>query len=292
MQTTRRDFGKIALAALPLASIASAHDLKYKGVRLGVGTYSFRNLQLDEIVKIVSDAKAGGLELDSPLVEPPGAPNDPGRREALRQWRLTVPMDEMKAVKDRAKKSGIEIYAFSTPINESHTDEEIDRILQITKALGASVFNTSANLTAAKRIAPLAEKHKVMVGLHPNGPATNPDSVGSGESYLKALEISPNINANLDLYLYKNWGPDPIAFLKQIHTRVTSLHFHDRKFSVTPPAWVPFGEGDAPIKELLLLAKKEKYQFAFTIERIYTFPGFDQAVEIGKCLDYCRKVLD
>src|SRR3954468_16615221 len=106
MRTTRRHFGKMALAALPLAATAtaSAHDLKYKGVRLGVGTYSFRNLQLDEIVKIVSDAKAGGLELDSPLVEPPGAPNDPGRREALRHWRLTVPMDEMKAVKDRAKK--------------------------------------------------------------------------------------------------------------------------------------------------------------------------------------------
>jgi len=285
MSPTRRDFGKLALAGMALARAAEAHGTRYKGVRLGIGTYSFRGLKLDDIIRIVSAAKVGGIELESPFVEPAMAP---AQREELRKWRLTVKLDDLKAIRKRLDQAGISVYAYSAPVNDTFTDEEIERVMLMTEALGSPVLNTSTTLPVAKRLAPFAEKHKLLVGLHPNGNAADPNSIGSGASYLKALEISPRICANPDLYLFRNWGPDPIAFIKQIHTRITTLHFHDRKLQT----WAPFGEGDMPTRELLLLARNEKYQFTFSIERIYTMPGFDQLTEILNSLNYCKKVLD
>jgi sugar phosphate isomerase/epimerase len=277
---TRRAFGSLALAGL-----AAAKEPTYKGVNLGIGAYSFRGLQMDEIIRIVSAADAGGIELESPFVEPVL------HREELRRWRLTVPLDNFHALRKRFEKERVRIYAYSVPMNASFTDEEIERVLAMTKALGAPVFNTATSLSMAKRLAPFADRHKLWIGLHPSGGPSDPDAVGTGDSYLRAFALSPHLGANLDLYLYRNWGPDPMAFLEQYHQRVTTLHFHDRKVDRNPPVWVPFGEGDLPTREVLLLAKKEKYQFTFSIERIYTVPGLDQLTEIRRSLDYCRGVL-
>ena len=56
MLPTRGEFGRLALAGLAIARVAEAHGARYKGVRLGVGAYSFRGLKLDEIMRIVAAA--------------------------------------------------------------------------------------------------------------------------------------------------------------------------------------------------------------------------------------------
>ncbi len=285
METSRRDFAKLTLAGLTIGS-ATAGETKFKGVRIGVGSYTFRTMPLDDVIKIMVAANAGGIELDAPFVEPAQQP-----REALRKWRLTVPLEDIKAVRTKLNKAGITVNAYSVPVNDTFTDEEIERVLLITKTLGTNTMNSSTTMAMAKRIAPLAAKHKMYVGLHPSGNPTNPDAIGSAASYVRLFVLSPYIMANLDLSGYKNWGPDPLAFVKEHNKRITSIHFHDRKTNSTPQAWVPFGEGDAPTKELLLLARKEKFKFAFAIERMYNFQGLDQLTEIKKCLDYCHKVL-
>lgn len=236
------------------AGALAAASIRYKGVRLGVGTYSFRGLQVAEIARIASAAGGVGVELEAASL---GTADPAEVRKTLT------------------------VYAFNATIGEKLTDGEIDAIVLKTKALGASILNTTTTMPGARRIAPFAAKHKVRVGLHPGG------GIGSGSSYLEALEISPWLNANIDLYQFKNLGPDPMVFIREHHRRITSIHFHDRKGST----WVPFGEGDLPTRELLLLAKKERLGFHFSIERIYTVLNIDHVAEIRRCLDYCRKVL-
>ena len=53
-------------------------------------------------------------------------------------------------------------------------------------------------------------------------------------------------------------------------------------------SYVPFGQGDAPLKEVLLLVSKEKWDIPVNIE--FEYPG-DPMVEMPKCFDYIKQAL-
>ena len=56
---------------------------------------------------------------------------------------------------------------------------------------------------------------------------------------------------------------------------------------------MPWGQGDTPLKEVLLMMQREKYKFQATIELEYPVPkGSDTLTELSKCVEYCKKVLE
>ena len=67
---TRREFGKMTLAGLPLSMALGPIDSRVEGVRIGVQSYSFRTLPLDAAIKAMSDIGIGECELFSGHVEP------------------------------------------------------------------------------------------------------------------------------------------------------------------------------------------------------------------------------
>src|SRR5580704_18828965 len=153
---TRRDFGKITLAALPLASAFAKINSKINGVQLGVQTYSFRDFPpegiVDAVIKAMTEIGLGECEVFASQFEPTqpripgggrGAPPDPAvaaarekARQDLRNWRLTVSMDHFKSLKQKFDHAGINIYAYNYSFNTSFTDDEIDRGFEMAKALG------------------------------------------------------------------------------------------------------------------------------------------------------------
>jgi hypothetical protein len=73
MSYSRRDFARMATAALPLARmLAKPIDSKVAGVRLGVQSYSFRDLGLDDAIQAMVADQLGECELFSPHIEAGG----------------------------------------------------------------------------------------------------------------------------------------------------------------------------------------------------------------------------
>ena len=300
MTFSRRTFSKLGLATLPASrSFAASGPINsvFNGVRLGIGSYSFRGFKLDDIVTGLTAVPLGELELESWFVEPGvsaagrGGLN-PEQREALRQWRLTASVDELRSVKKKFEDAGIHIYAYNIPVDDSFTDAEVDRIFPMAQALGVEIVNAVATLPVAERLVAPSAKYKMRVGFHPSGGnPQNPNSIGSGDSWRKVIALAPNFGVNPDLGQCANWGPDPLAFLREMRDRLTTLHTHDRR-TQPPPAYVPFGQGQMPIKEILLMIQKEKFAFVPMLERIYPLAaGMDNIAELRNSLDYCKTVL-
>jgi sugar phosphate isomerase/epimerase len=149
-------------------------------------------------------------------------------------------------------------------------------------------ISTSTQVSMAKRLAPFAEKHKIRVGFHGHAETTNPDEVATPQSFEAVMAASKYLGANLDVGHYTEAGYDAVSFLQQHHTRVTNLHLKDMKKASNGGGYTPFGQGDAPLKPVLKLVQKNKWDIPVNIE--FEYQG-DPLVEVPKCLTYVKEAL-
>jgi L-ribulose-5-phosphate 3-epimerase UlaE len=70
------------------------------------------------------------------------------------------------------------------------------------------------------------------------------------------------------------------------------MHLKDRMKASNGAANLPWGQGETPIKEILMLMRQEKYKFPASIELEYQIPeGSDAVVETSKCVQFCKNAL-
>ncbi len=283
-ELNRRDFGRVALGAVAGAAGVAAPtiDSKVKGVLIGVQSYSFRTMPLDDAIKAMQEIGLGECELWQGHLEPRGA-----GREGLREWRTTVSLDEFRTVAKKFRDAGIDLYALNYSFREDFTDAEIERGFQMAKALGAKCITASSNVTTAKRVDPFAQKHKVRVGMH-NHSNIKANEFATPENFAEAMKgQSKYIAINLDIGHFTAAGFDPVKFLGENHANILTLHIKDRKKN--QGANLPFGEGDTPIKEVLALLRQKKLKIPANIE--YEYEGSDAVAEVRKCFEYCKQAL-
>ncbi len=278
---SRRGFGRIALAAWPLARALAKINSRIHGVQIGVQSYSFRDRPLDAAIQATVECGLGECELWEGHVEPKL------EGEELRKWRLTVPLDNFKQVRRQFDDAGIRLLAYNLSFNDSFSDEEIDRGFAMAKALGVDLITASSTLPTAKRVAPYAEKHKIKVAMHGHSNVSDPNQFATPESFSKAMELSPWLYVNLDIGHFFAAGYDPVAYIREHHGRISVLHIKDRK--PNQGAGVPFGEGGTPIKESLQWIEKNHWPIPGNIE--YEYPGKDAVAEVKKCYEYCKQAL-
>jgi hypothetical protein len=128
---TRRDFGMLALAGLPLSLAFAKINSKFKGVQIGAITYSFRTLpNPEDIIKAYVTIGLGEMELMSGDAEKlAGAPIPmtggrgggrgtmtpeeqaaaDARAAELRKWRMSATATTFKPVKKKIEDAGIQL---------------------------------------------------------------------------------------------------------------------------------------------------------------------------------------
>ncbi|MBO0859972.1 MAG: sugar phosphate isomerase/epimerase, partial [Chloracidobacterium sp.] len=209
------------------------------------------------------------------------------RQEEIRQWRLSVSLDHFKDIRKKFEAAGIRLQAYNYSFNDNFSDEEIDRGFHMAEALGVKFITASSTLSAAKRVAPFADKYKMTVAMHGHSNLKDPNQFAKPESFSAAMAMSKYFAVNLDVGHFFAAGFDPIAYIEANHDRITNLHLKDRKKDNGPNT--PWGEGDTPIKQVLQLLKQKKYDIPANIE--YEYDGADVVVEVGKCFKYIKDSL-
>ncbi len=323
---SRRDFGRLALAGLPALSWAEVHGHSWadasasvppinstiNGVQIGAITYSFRSVpDPNDIIKAYVSIGLGEMELMSNHAEAlAGAPGGRGgggggrgrgtltpEQQAARDaavkaqqdWRMSATEATFKPVRKEIEDAGIDLRLLCYNMNVRNTrDEEIEYAFVMAKGLGVSAISTSTQVSMAKRLAPFADKHKIMVGFHGHANTTDPDEVAKPESFEAVMAESKYLGANLDIGHYTEAGYDPVPFMQKHHGRITNLHLKDKKKATNGGGNTAWGGGDTPIKAVLALLRKEKWRIPANIEFEYTG---DPVAEVAKCFQYCKDAL-
>jgi sugar phosphate isomerase/epimerase len=313
-QYSRRDFGKLALAGLAIPSLVGsrlmAASSRINGVQVGAITYSFRSISdPNAIIRAMVQIGLGEAELMSNHAEAlAGAPSGraagpaPARGRAmtpeqqtaqqaaaveLRKWRLAASPATFKSVSKRFADNGIEIALLCYNMSRTIADDEIDYAFQMAKALGAKAISTSTQVSVSKRVAPFADKHKMMVGFHGHSNITDPDEFSTPQSFATAMSYSKYHGVNLDIGHFTAANFDAVAYIQANHARITNLHLKDRKKNQGPN--MPWGQGETPIKDVLQLLKQKKWDIPANIE--YEYMGQDTVAEVAKCYEYCKQAL-
>jgi sugar phosphate isomerase/epimerase len=278
---TRRHLGKLGLALLAPDVLAKLVN-RVSGVWIGLQGWSFRDRSLDAAIEATKEVGLGSWELGFNHLEPAGV-----SRQELRKWRETVPLEEFRNVRRKFDANGMVITGYSYGFRKDYSEQEIARGFEMAGALGVKVLTTTTVVSMAPELDRHAARAKIRVGLH-NHSRIQPDEVATPDDFAKALDgASPYMGINLDVGHFCAAGFDAVPFIQQHHQRIWSLHLKDRKKN--QGADCLFGEGDTPVREILLLLKKDKFDIPSMIE--WEPKEGDKVAAIRQCLDYCRKVL-
>jgi len=217
-------------------------------------------------------------------------------RQALTDWRAAATPTTFQAVRKKFNDEGIDVQILCYNMGVNVADEEIDYAFRMAQALGVRAISSSSTVAVAQRVAPFADKYKMLWGGHGHANISDPEQFATEQTFEKIMSFSKYIGANLDVGHYNQTGADAVAFVRKHHDRITNLHIKDSTKPTTPGTssntLTQWGQGDAPIREVLQLMKKEHYTFPANIEFEYTIPaGSDAPTEVAKCYEFAKACL-
>jgi sugar phosphate isomerase/epimerase len=336
--TTRRNFLS-ATAALVTGSIIGTNKLfgapsiihsrpGIAGVRLGLITYSFRDMPAQDADSILQYILASGVkevELMGDVAEVyAGKPKNPvdyssiwplmqkrnerkeltadeqktlseaeqqrdAYRKSVASWRSSASLSKFEEFAAMYKKAGVSIYAFKPDaFGKENTDAEIDFAMRAARTLGATHVTVEH---------PSDDAHTLKLGTMA---AKNGIKVGyhgheqqTPTFWDTAIKQSTGNAINLDLGHFVAAGnTDPLGFIREKHDHIVSMHTKDRTTPAHGRGNLPWGTGDTPIADALKLIRDNNYTFPATIELEYKVPtGSDPVKEVKKCVEYCKNVL-
>ena len=216
--------------------------------------------------------------------------------EEVTKWRTSVSMDKCKAFRKMYEDAGVKIYAFKLPPTTAMADAEYDYIWNVAETLGANHITMELPTDDAllQRVSEYAANRKLRIAFHTHGQ-------GGQSGFDKALAGKyAALNLDVGHYFGVN-GVSPVPVIEKYHDRIASLHLKDRKGPSSAaenkgPGGgglnMPWGQGETPLKEILLLMKKHKYKFPASVEYEYDTPaGSDVISEVKKCVAFCKSAL-
>ncbi len=264
---------------------------KVNGVQLGLTTYSYRSIphSLEQVLEYVLKAGINAVEMRSVLEEGLGIPSK-NDKEAQRQWRLSLPMQKYADIRKLYNDAGVDIH-IAKFVPSSWSDEEIDYAYNAANALGAYGITDEFTDEAAQRLCKFAEKHNSLAIYHTHGQFGKP-----GFDIDKYLGYSKANRLNLDVgHYFGSTGKHPNDVIIKYHDRIPMIHMKDKTGPnhLTPNTNKPFGQGETPIADILLLLKKEKWPIDVFVELEYNIPqDSDPVKEVVKCIEYMRNILE
>lgn len=276
---TRRAFvgASAAAAAGLLARPASAAD-EFAGFAVGVQSYTFRNFDLEQMLKRTKELGLKSAEFYSKHIPPDASPG------------------KLKAILKLCEEYGVKPLGFG--VSAFTKDHDANRkLFEFGKAIGLKYLSADPTPDSFDSLDKLCEEYKIAIAIHPHGPS------GKGrhrwwcaEVIMKAVkDHNKLIGSCLDtghLIRMDQLGEklDPAEEVRVMGGRNFAMHLKDHDNRKKED--VPFGspEGRLDVAAVLKALKAVKFDGQIAIE--YEAHPDDPSPDVKKCVAVVREKAD
>lgn len=278
---TRREFSGILLGAAGAMALQSPDKLKpavFGGIQVGAQSYTFRTFSIERMIAAMQSIGLSTIELWDGHLHPKRA------TEA-----------DFKAAKKKFADAGIRVGAYCVNFPADSSDELLDRGFNGALLLGTNVMTASVKKSLTPRLDTWCQKYKIKLGLHNHwfgeawykGDRTK--EFETPDDFMTALKsASKYLSINLDIGHFSAAGFDPVAFIREHHPRIVSLHVKDRDRD-NAHTNRRFGQGAVPITETMKLLKQIKFRYVANIE--YEMDEKDPTDGVRDSFEYLKRAL-
>ena len=219
--------------------------------------------------------------------------------KATAEWRKSATEATFKPVRQKIADAGIELRLLCYNMSDLRTlpdgrvtgttDDEIEYGFMMAKWLGVEAMSTSTQVSMAKRIAPFADKHKMMVGFHGHANTKDTNEVATPETFDAVMAASKYHGANLDIGHYTEAGYDPVAFIAE-EPRAHHEHAPEGQEEGRPTA-APTARGAPATRRSRTSSSSCRRTSTSSRTTSSSSTEGDPVVEVTKCLQLCKEML-
>lgn len=258
--------------ASPTLYPPSSPDGRENGLRLGVASYSLRELPLDAAISTVQALRLKNIALF----------------RAHCNWEAAS-VDECKAVGEKLKAAGLNLTG-SGVVNLPNDEAKCRKAFENVKAAGMQSMVCKPDLDALPLVEKLAKEFDQKLAIHNHGPEDKlyptPEVIWNA---IKSLDS--RIGLCIDVGHTARFGDDPSVALKKYAARLYDVHLKDSVAVVGAQRDVPVevGAGRLDIRGMLRTLLEIKYNgvVAFEYEKV----GGNPAIGLSESVGHVRGIL-
>ena len=204
---TRRKFGQLASGGLVAAALPWPSATK---LNIGIGTYSYHNLSLDDMIVQLNELKVSEIEMSRGEFMLMNHPSDDLFRSARTKF-------------DRAAIRCVSYY--SATIKDNH---DLENALRFAKILGVQNVTGDATGSILTSIDQRFSQSGMTFGIHNHFFKGERFAYETSDDVLKALSgLSNTVGATADVGHFASCGQDPVEAIRKLGPRLKLVHLKD-----------------------------------------------------------------
>jgi sugar phosphate isomerase/epimerase len=263
---TRRQFAKLAAAGVALMArpLRAASKL-----RVGIGTYSYHNLSMDEMIVQLKALKVNEIEMS--------------RGEFMLMNR---PGEEIcRSARSKLDAAGIRCVSYySATIKDG---QDLETAVRVAKVLEVKNITGDATGSILKQIDQRLTKEGLTFGIHNHYFPGEKFAYESPEDVLKGLDgLSKTMGATADVGQFASCGYDPVDALRKLAPHLRLVHLKDIKSS-GGEVNVLLGQGISKIPQVMQELHRQNFAGLVAVE--YEKEG-DVNDDLRQEIEFARKL--
>jgi sugar phosphate isomerase/epimerase len=242
---TRREFGKLASGGLVAAALPWPSATK---LNIGIGTYSYHNLSLDDMIIQLNALKVSEIEMSRGEFMLMNHPTDDLFRSARTKF-------------DRAAIRCVSYY--SATIKD---DQDLENALRFAKILGAQNVTGDATGSILTSIDHQFSQSRITFGIHNHFFKGERFAYETSDDVLKALSgLSNTVGSTADVGHFASCGQDPVEAIRKLGPRLKLVHLKDIEAS-GGEVNVLLGKGISRIPDVMKELHRQDFAHLVAIE--------------------------